>query len=361
LHFALLAWRPVLGLPALVLCWAIDGVVSQSIAFHFLSPAAFISSIRFANELRFAGFVSFEAMLCLSVFAAAAWGCWRMSFLRRPEWLLSLACIILFGILDHLNGSSRYSFVDQRIVPMNIAGSPLVTLRQKVADAHLHETPVTLAAGQSIADVAELAYWAKTRPEGGIWLVLVESMGWPQASDLRQKLARSLDGAVADGEYRIEQLEMPFKGSTTYGELRALCGVIGSYAELSSTQVADCLPIQLASQGWAATGLHGFTGRMFDRYDWWPQIGLQQALLLEDLNNLPQCGGAFRGVCDEALLQESSRLLVQPRQFVYTLTLNTHLPLDTVIVPLDWQVACERTNATVAVCELLVAQSKLLS
>jgi hypothetical protein len=356
---AVFAWRPVLGLPALVLCWAIDGVVSQSSAFHFPSPAAFLGSMRFAADLRLTGFASFESVLCLSVFAAAAWGCWRMALMRRPEWLLSLACIGVVGVLDQLNGSSRYSQVDQRMVPMNIAGSPLVTLSQKVVAAN--ETPVALGAGQSIADVAELAYWARTRPEGGIWLVLVESMGWPEDIGLRQQLARSLDGAAADGGYRIEQLKMPFKGSTTYGELRAMCGVIGSYADLSAAQIANCLPTQLASQGWTATGLHGFTGRMFDRYDWWPQIGLQKVLFLEDLNKLPQCGGAFRGVCDEDLLQESSRRLAQPRQFVYTLTLNTHLPLDPVTVPPDWQAACERANAAIAVCELLAAQSKLLA
>ncbi|WP_431259102.1 hypothetical protein ACQ86G_02160 [Roseateles chitinivorans] len=86
LAIAVLAWRPAWGLALMVLCWAVDGVVSQSMAYHFLSPAAFLDSARFAGDLRLAGFVSWEATSSLLMFIGAAWGSWWLARRRRPEW-----------------------------------------------------------------------------------------------------------------------------------------------------------------------------------------------------------------------------------------------------------------------------------
>ncbi len=40
-----------------------------------------------------------------------------------------------------------------------------------------------------------------------------------------------------------------------------------------------------------------------------------------------RCGGAFRGICDEDILAVAVSNLSEPGQFVYLLTLNTHLPM----------------------------------
>lgn len=358
---AVLAWRPALGLMLMVLCWAVDGGVSQSMAYHFLSPAAFLDSARFAGDVRFSAFVSWEVVAGLLLFVGAAWGAWWIARRRRPEWLMTLASIGLVAALDLLNGSSRYAVADRRAVPLNIAGSPIVSFSRQVAAARQHEPPVGLGSGESIAAVADLAGWAQSHPERSIWLIVVESMGWLQDEALRQRLLQQIDGASQGGAYDVEIRRMPFKGATTHGELRALCGVAGAYAELSDAQAADCLPARLSALGWTTHGLHGFSGRMFDRRNWWSRIGLRRTLFLEDLSErLPLCGGSFRGVCDAELLHTAARQLWEPQQFVYTLTLNTHLPLDPVMVPTDWKVACDRANVPLATCELVTAQSRLL-
>ncbi|WP_431259101.1 hypothetical protein ACQ86G_02155 [Roseateles chitinivorans] len=275
---------------------------------------------------------------------------------------MALAAIVVVAALDLLNGSSRYAVADRRAVPLNIAGSPIVSFSRQVAASQRHEPPVALGPGESIAAVADLAGWARAHPDRSIWLVVVESMGWMENEALRRQLMKAMDGALRGDAYRVELRQLPFKGSTTYGELRALCGVIGAYADLSDAQAAECLPARLAGMGWTTTGLHGFSGRMFDRRGWWPRIGLRQALFLEDLGEeLPLCGGAFRGVCDVELLQTSARRLWEPRQFVYTLTLNTHLPIDPVTVPADWQGLCDRERVSRDVCELTAAQGRLLA
>lgn len=359
---AVLAWRPVPGMVLLVVGWAVDGLVSQSAVFHFLSPAAFLDSARFAGDIRLPSFASWESAAALSLFVACAALSGWLARRRSPEWIWTLAAIVLVGLLDVLNGSSGYALSDRRPLPFNVAGSPAVTLSRQVAESQRHEPPVALAEGQSIADVAGVMDWVHEHPDAGVWLVVVESMGWPREEGLRKRLTSSLSEALGRGYYRVEQYQMPFKGSTTSGELRALCRVIGSYSDLSDDQAADCLPARLAQDGWTTTGLHGFSGRMFDRTGWWAKVGLQHTLFLEDLGNeLPLCGGAFRGVCDKDLLVTSSRRFSQPRQFVYSLTLNTHLPLDPIKVPMEWQTACDRAGAGDGVCELLTAQAELLA
>jgi hypothetical protein len=362
LAIALLARHPVWGVALMVLCWAVDGVVSQSTAYHFLSPVAFLDSLRGAGDLRLAGFVSWEAAGSLLVFIGVACAsCW-LARRRRPEWGMTLTAIFAVAVLDLLNGSSRYALADRRAVPFNIAGSPIVSFSRQLDASRRRDPPVTLATGESVAVAADLAVWARAHPDRSIWLVMVESMGWIQNEALRQQMLSAADSALRDDAYRIERHQLRFKGSTTYGELRSLCGVIGAYADLSDEQAAKCLPARLAGLGWTTVGVHGFSGRMFDRRGWWPRIGLRQTLFLEDLvGELPVCGGAFRGVCDMELLQLSARRVKAQRQFVYTLTLNTHLPIDPVEVPVAWQALCDREHVLRDVCELTAAQSRVLA
>lgn len=359
---AVLAWHRTLGILLLTSFWLIDLLVSQSATYHFLSPAAFLDSARFLGDLQLSSLISLGAALVLIVFVLCGWIVLLLSKQRKPEWLMTAAALGLFAILDLINGSSRYAQTDHRALPLNVAGSPSLTLARQVDSSRQYKSPIAIPARDSIADAVGIVDWAKEHPNVGVWLVVVESMGWPRDTALRRRLSGQMYEASKSGRYQIDERQMPFKGSTTYGELRALCRVAGSYAHLSDQQASSCLPAQLARQGWTTTGLHGFSGHMFDRTEWWPKIGFQQTLFLDGLSGeLPLCGGAFRGICDKDLLRSSSQRFSSPRQFVYTLTLNTHLPLDPVAVPPDWQSACKQAGSEGAACELLVLQAELLS
>lgn len=77
--------------------------------------------------------------------------------------------------------------------------------------------------------------------------------------------------------------------------------------------------------------IHGFWSTMFDRFAWWPQIGLSHALFMGDRGWQPparRCGTSFRGVCDaDAVAELGNQLRKGPSVFAYLLTLNSHLPV----------------------------------
>ena len=77
--------------------------------------------------------------------------------------------------------------------------------------------------------------------------------------------------------------------------------------------------------------MHNFTGKFFDRDDWYPEIGFQQRIFLEDWEHLGlrSCGGSFRGPCDAELVPELGRLMQRSSRpsFTYWMTLSTHVPV----------------------------------
>jgi phosphoglycerol transferase MdoB-like AlkP superfamily enzyme len=72
---------------------------------------------------------------------------------------------------------------------------------------------------------------------------------------------------------------------------------------------------------------------MFDRNHWYPRLGFTDSLFLEDLNKHPEihdCRGFFEGACDADIARFVHSILLHHRdrpQFVYWVTLNSHLPL----------------------------------
>ena len=66
-------------------------------------------------------------------------------------------------------------------------------------------------------------------------------------------------------------------------------------------------------------------------------------------------------MCDRYLAQIAIDRTVAPRQFVYLLTLNTHLPLSPSHIPLDLQRLCEMEHTGPFACQLLSQQGALLA
>jgi len=72
---------------------------------------------------------------------------------------------------------------------------------------------------------------------------------------------------------------------------------------------------------------------MFQRNTWYPRVGFDRSLFAPDLDKLklPDCPGAFPGVCDAAIAKWIGSSLLsantgEPR-FIYWVTLNSHLPV----------------------------------
>ena len=188
---------------------------------------------------------------------------------------------------------------------------------------------------------------------------MVESLGIPTDTVPREWLDHRLNSK----KFNVSAFEISFRGATTSGELRSLCGLEGSYTALNLSNTESCLPRLLAKNDWRITGFHGFSQRMFDRQSWWPLIGLEQSSFMEspDVLALGRCGNAFRGACDKDLLKLAVGHAAVPKSFVYVLTLGTHLPVLPVDIPPTLSSICDQRRLPANACRHIAALGDVLS
>lgn len=122
-------------------------------------------------------------------------------------------------------------------------------------------------------------------------------------------------------------------GATVAGELREICSVKlknsgFAFGKLSTQQFVNCLPNQLAQQGYKTVAMHGTSGLLYDRTQWYKYAGFQQRYFGEHFMQLKRCT-AFKGVCDTELMQEVAKIFKQysnDKIFFYWMTLTSHQP-----------------------------------
>jgi hypothetical protein len=359
LVLSLMVFRPLIGSCLLVFAWMFDAIVAKSLIYHFKSPLDLIASARFAYEVDWMSFLysgdTYSIFLFLFILMLLPSIIWR----KRLVLPFFLAIILSVAAIDVYNGTSRLSSSDQRRFPINVAGSPLLTLSLNVMDQaafsplrSLHKKEI----GFSISDVQA---WASRNPSGGILLVVVESLGAP----VEPALQEWLDRRMYSKSHQIQKYEAPFNGSTTYAELRILCGLYGHYSSMTAAEGTSCLPAQLSRLGWSTNGIHGFSARFFNRKVWWPLVGLEQLTFMDSplLVKESMCGSAFYGVCDKEVLNYAGRWLNSgERRFAYVLTLNTHLPLDEGTVPQELEQICKTKMVDFHACRLVAELGKVL-
>jgi hypothetical protein len=304
--------------------WSVLGFVA---GMFNLSIGSVLHSLQFFAEL--SPSQSSEYLIVAGTIAALIVIAWIA--LRRPQnfadtrlVLAAIIVVMLFAGLDKWMGYGMRGHYK----------------REAVAGA-----PFTSAVGQSGFGAS-----TGTAPRN-LMIVVVESMGQPVGNPEMQRLlfARYRDPAVT-GRFELSSGTTTYYNSTTAGEVRELCGRWGDYYELLDRRDDSCLPARLRRQGFETSAYHTFTGGFFERATWYPHIGFERRLFGEDLvgQGLRECGGVFAGACDRdvpALLAARLKQAKRP-QFVYWLTLNSHLP-----VPpgrnLDVD-HCERTSARLA-------------
>ncbi|RPF71469.1 sulfatase-like hydrolase/transferase [Aurantiacibacter spongiae] len=173
-------------------------------------------------------------------------------------------------------------------------------------------------------------------PTGGkkphLMLIMVESLGEPMGNPEMSRLlfARFKSPAIRK-RFDLTLGDTTYFNSTTAGEIRELCGRWGDYYDVLDAKDESCLPARLAVQGYDTRAYHSFTGNFFDRRTWYPNIGFQHQEFSDELRErgARECGGVFPGVCDRdipAILAKDLKAAKNP-QFVYWLTVNSHLPV----------------------------------
>jgi len=165
-----------------------------------------------------------------------------------------------------------------------------------------------------------------------LMIVMVESMGLPVANAEMERLmfARYRQADVTS-RFELMSGTSLYYNSTTTGEIRELCGRWGDYHDLLEQKDDGCLPARLRREGFETSAYHTFAGEFFDRTIWYPHIGFDNRIFAGKLltSGLSECGGVFPGACDREMPRLlAARLKAAERpQFVYWLTVNSHLPV----------------------------------
>lgn len=190
----------------------------------------------------------------------------------------------------------------------------------------------------------------KTPYASKILFVVVESLGAPKQPELQQELFKNITAQTDKLDF-VEMGKNYALGATVQGELRELCGMDVRYGfglgQLDSRSFSGCLPHKLTQSGYKTIAMHGSSGRLYDRYAWYPKADFQQTIFAEQLLGLElkRCA-AFKGICDTELTQHVIPKQFQQHQndklFFYWLTLTAHAPYEEEDIVNKQRVDCTR-------------------
>lgn len=195
---------------------------------------------------------------------------------------------------------------------------------------HYKRAPVEGAFFESAATKSD--FFARADGHRNLVMVIVESLGAPHDNaEISRKLFALYNDPKVTDLYDIETGTNLYYYSTTSGEVRELCGRWGDYYDLLETKDDSCQPAALGRKGYVTKAMHSFDGNFFERKTWYPNIGFQESQFAKDIlaRGTGKCGGVFPGVCDRdvpKLITEELKKTDKP-QFIYWLTVNTHLPV----------------------------------
>ncbi|MBU1330607.1 MAG: hypothetical protein KKG30_18620 [Gammaproteobacteria bacterium] len=158
-------------------------------------------------------------------------------------------------------------------------------------------------------------------------LIVNESWGMANNSEVNDYLLSFLRSAPI---VELKTGELYFKGATVAAELRELCRLHPNHFGFRDAynRLKTCLPAQLDSAGYKTHAMHGATGMMYDRRDWYSGAGFSEDVFFEDMLPERRCY-SFPGACDVDLRDRVEGFFrVKGKRFFYWLTLNTHSIYD---------------------------------
>jgi len=343
---------------ALVMAWALDLLQGLAIGFHFGTINNLLQTVRFLPHVDITGFMGLNLMGLVAVFgvclAAAAW-------LRRrvkPAFSAVLAVLVLLTLSDVINGSGLPWMLKKDVHgATNLQGSPTLN----VAAVALARARLETAAPADLDHrlQRELMDWADAHRGGSLFFVVLESWGDYVDPAVRDAVESALHSPQAVNRWHISRRSVAFKGATTAGEIRLLCGSALHYSRIGSANEA-CLGVGLKRLGFSTVALHGFSRFMFDREAWWPELGFDQTVFDDNLGSAPaRCGTVLRGICDTHMVDAAATRL-GPGRFVYLLTLDTHLPLAAVALTEHESLMCSQRQLSASVCQHAAQMGRLI-
>lgn len=169
--------------------------------------------------------------------------------------------------------------------------------------------------------------WKEGRLGERLLLIVNESWGVANNPEVNTYLLNLLKVApVVDVEFG----EIEFNGATVAAELRELCRLHPNHFGFREAygRLDVCLPAQLDAAGYKTHAMHGATGMMYDRKDWYSGAGFVEDSFFEDMLAQRRCY-SFPGACDVDLHTRVREFFREDgKRFFYWLTLNTHALYD---------------------------------
>lgn len=258
---------------------------------------------------------------------------------ERPTAAVMLTAFIAFCLIaDIRTGQVRTFHPDSQRGGIRLTREPIRLMRR----AGTYQKMVTRGpvvpfarASMMLIDAGSIDLRRLPAKQPNVVLVLVESWGKPISREVDEALVRPYMSDDIRRRYTVSQGTVGFYGPTVAGEARELCGnTIGfNVIHATSAQLKNCLPAWFRQRSYHTTAVHGFTAAMFERNDWYAKAGFEERWFREGLERegLERCPGPFPGTCDAQVAGWIGKRLLTKEdspQFVYWVTLNSHLPVS---------------------------------
>lgn len=296
-----LPWRiaRTAGLAVLML-WHFVIYLASMFSIPTLNSEMFLQFLFDIRPLRAPEYV-IGGMIFLATFSAALVGAVRIArFDHVAQYGWAILGVLVFANADQaVTSRSSASYQTETHAPFSSA----------VRQAHLGPDPAS---------------------QRHVLVIVVEALGLPTAPEEKRLFEAAWHRPAWNSRYELSFGKTPFFGSTTSGELRELCGKWSDHVRFDFDH-ADCMPERFRKAGYETTAMHSFGGALFERSRWYPKLGFDRIAFAQDLfrEGAGHCDGVFPGACDNDVPAIIGRRLASARnpQFVYWLTLNSHLPV----------------------------------
>lgn len=355
--------RVMLGV-LLSITLTLDVLITFAPIFNF-GPAEIVDAVQQVAHFRGRAILAAVGVM-LSILALAA-GVVRLRGKRKSSpaagWQMLRVCAaagVAAVAADVANGTSPLWWRATTTVDMDVSTSLLASDYMRGWRSNpKHGQPMAAATDELrlALNGATAETWSAPRK---IVLVILESMGLPRGTSQEQIWAPFMTDAIAE-RYEVRTGAVPFLGATTAGEFREMCGIRMTHLSVRGATLPPCIPNQLRSLGYETFGMHGYTGTLFQRLEWYPRVGFERMEFDDDISkrpNIAKCGRVFHGVCDStalSLVREALTRDPERKEFVYWLTLTSHFPLGSAEYGSDGCNAVGDAGRIPLVCQLWTA------